>query len=543
MKYSQVIFSVFRFLASISIAILLIGSMTVAYIMGWTLFPVGIATVGLYGVIIVAYMFVQLFFSCLNIFWLVPRMESKYQQLQQLQKSDPTVGVQVVGWKEEETLFRNCLVSIKNLGYSKIKRIVVVVDGNDSKEDESMATVFSQVFPSGLIVRLNQLPDKVSNFDFSSYLTDTNPICIMQPHAGKRHAMYSASKLLIQDNCEWLFLTDSDTVLAQDCINQLVKLTADDKVGAVTGFVDIFNLENWLSYLTSLRYWFAFHLERSAQSFWGTVTCVSGPLGLYRSRDVALVIDKWVKQKFLGKECTYGDDRHLTNVVLGLGQKIYFTPRATCKTETPTNLLRWIAQQTRWSKSFYREILYNVSSFHKHSPWLATELLLQGFYPFFLIATLLWYVSIANLTLMILVPTIAVILGLVRISFAIALTREIKFLWYSWYTFLYMLFLLPCKLWAVLTLWDNDWGTSSRSVVVNRLSRAIHALVWAVCLTSAYVGVSIWVAVDKHESVELATGIAALIVAGWLSFLFLSWLVIVIKHRGKLYQGNNDSQV
>jgi hyaluronan synthase len=529
--------SVLRFLASISIAILLIGSMTVAYIMGWTLFPIGIAQVGLYGVIIVCYMLVQLLFSCLNMFWLVPGMEKQYQGLN---KSDPSVGVQVVGWKEEESLFRNCLVSVKGLTYSNIKRIVVVVDGKDSKEDETMSTVFQQIFPNGITIRLNQLPDTIPNYDFTNYLTNNSPICIMQPHAGKRHAMYTSCKLLIQDKCDWLFLTDSDTVLAPDCINQMIKLTADDKVGAVTGFVDIFNLENWLSYLTSLRYWFAFHLERSAQSFWGTVTCVSGPLGLYRARDVALVLDKWVKQKFLGKECTYGDDRHLTNVVLGLGQKIYFTPKATCKTETPTNLLRWIAQQTRWSKSFYREILYNVSSFHKHSPWLATELLLQGFYPFFLMATLLWYVSIANLTLMILVPTIAVILGLVRISFAIALTRQFKFIWYSWYTFLYMLFLLPCKLFAVLTLWDNDWGTSSRSVVVNRLSRAIHALVWAVGITCAYVGVSIWVAVDEHQSVQLATAIAALIVAGWLLLLFLGWLFILVRYRNNLYTPENN---
>lgn len=532
--------NVLRFLASISIAILLIGSMTVAYIMGWTLFPVGIATVGLYGVIIVAYMFVQLFFSILNIFWLVPKMEREYQSLK---KPDPSVGVQVVGYKEEESLFRNCLISIKGLSYSNIKRVVVVVDGNDSKEDESMNSVFRQIFPNGITIRLNQLPDSIANYDFTNYLTTNSPICIMQPHAGKRHAMYSASKLLIQDKCDWLFLTDSDTVLAPDCIDQMIKLTANDKVGAVTGFVDIFNLENWLSYLTSLRYWFAFHLERSAQSFWGTVTCVSGPLGLYRSRDVALVLDDWVHQKFLGKECTYGDDRHLTNVVLGLGQKIYFTPKATCKTETPTNLLRWIAQQTRWSKSFYREILYNIPSFHKHSPWLATELFLQGFYPFFLIATLLWYVSIANLTLMILVPTIAVILGLVRISFAIALTRQYKFIWYSWYTFLYMLFLLPCKLFAVVTLWDNDWGTSSRSVVVNRLSRAIHALVWAFCLTGSYVGVSIWVAVDEHQSVQLATAIAALIVAGWLLLLLIGWLFIIIKYRDNLYKPENNNPV
>lgn len=508
--------------ASFVISVGLIGAMIVAYILGWRLFPVGIATVGLYGVIILAYMILQLVLSALNRFWLVPRMIKKYQQTVALQSS---VGVQVVGYREDPKLFQGCLESVKKLCYSNIKRIVVVIDG-DQEEDYEMQKVFQNVFPEGVTVRLSSKPSESPNLDISNHLPAGNTaLCVLQPHGGKRQAMYTALKLLISDGCDWLLLTDSDTVLNRDCVTHLSQMTADSNVGAVTGFVDIYNIDNWLARLTSLRYWFAFNLERSAQSFWGTVTCVSGPLGLYRSTDVKQVLDKWVNQRFLGKECTYGDDRHLTNVVLGLGQKIYYTHRAKCKTETPTNLLRWIAQQTRWSKSFYREILYNISSFHKHSPWLAAELLLQGLYPFFLIATLLWYVSIANLTLMILVPTIAVILGIVRIFYAFALTRKIKFFWYSWYTFLYMLFLLPCKLWAVLTLWDNDWGTSSRSVVVNRLSRAIHSLVWAFCLLGAYIGVSIWVAVDEKQDVPLATGIAAAIVAFWLSLLLVIYFL------------------
>ncbi len=53
-------------------------------------------------------------------------------------------------------------------------------------------------------------------------------------------------------------------------------------LGAVTGNVEIWNLENMISYSSALRYWFAFNVERAADSFFGVVNCISGPLGLYR---------------------------------------------------------------------------------------------------------------------------------------------------------------------------------------------------------------------------------------------------------------------
>jgi hypothetical protein len=48
------------------------------------------------------------------------------------------------------------------------------------------------------------------------------------------------------------------------------------------------------------------------------------------------------------------------------------------------------------------------------------------------------------------------------------------------YVFLYIFFLIPSKLWAFVTVWNTEWGTSSRFARYSNIFRAIHALIWAV---------------------------------------------------------------
>jgi hyaluronan synthase len=39
------------------------------------------------------------------------------------------------------------------------------------------------------------------------------PVCILQPHQGKRHAMYTGFAVFIEINVEAMIVTDSDTFL------------------------------------------------------------------------------------------------------------------------------------------------------------------------------------------------------------------------------------------------------------------------------------------------------------------------------------------
>ncbi|MBV94919.1 Hyaluronan synthase 1, partial [Eschrichtius robustus] len=114
---------------------------------------------------------------------------------------------------------------------------------------------------------------------------------------------------------------DSDTRLDPVALLELVQvLDEDPRVGAVGGDVRILNpLDSWVSFLSSLRYWVAFNVERACQSYFHCVSCISGPLGLYRNNLLQQFLEAWYNQKFLGTHCTFGDDRHLTNRMLSMG--------------------------------------------------------------------------------------------------------------------------------------------------------------------------------------------------------------------------------
>ncbi|MGH0118100.1 UNVERIFIED_CONTAM: hypothetical protein FKN15_043600 [Acipenser sinensis] len=75
---------------------------------------------------------------------------------------------------------------------------------------------------------------------------------------------------------------DSDTVLDPACTMELLKIIEQDpKVGGAGGDVQILNkYDSWISFLSSVRYWMAFNVERACQSYFGCVQCISGPLGI-----------------------------------------------------------------------------------------------------------------------------------------------------------------------------------------------------------------------------------------------------------------------
>ena len=76
-------------------------------------------------------------------------------------------------------------------------------------------------------------------------------------------------------------MCDSDTKLDTLATLELCKvLESDPSYGAVGGDVMILNLkESYISFMSSLRYWMAFNIERACQSFFNCVSCISGPLG------------------------------------------------------------------------------------------------------------------------------------------------------------------------------------------------------------------------------------------------------------------------
>uniref|UniRef100_A0A673XNT5 Hyaluronan synthase 1 n=1 Tax=Salmo trutta TaxID=8032 RepID=A0A673XNT5_SALTR len=476
-------------------ALVVLGVMVWAYVQGFQLAtsPYGIISFGFYGVLLGLHILVQSFFAFVE----HRRMRARSKAC----TFTKTIGLTISAYQEDPEYLRECLNSIRALKYPPVLlRVIMVVDGN-SGDDLYMLEMFREVFadrdPGCYVWRNNYHTWDPTQTQDASYGLGEDPqrrevedlinsrrcVCIMQKWGGKREVMYTAFKALGL-SVDYIQVCDSDTKLDPLATVELCKvLESNQKYGAVGGDVMILNLkESYISFMSSLRYWMAFNIERSCQSFFNCVSCISGPLGLYRNDLLQQFLESWYNQKFLGTHCTFGDDRHLTNRMLSMGYATKYTARSKCYTETPGQFLRWLNQQTRWTKSYFREWLYNAMWWHKHHLWMTYESIVSGVFPFFVTATIIQLFWTRTLWDILWVLCCIQLIGLIKAAYACILRRDLVMVFMSLYSALYMTSLLPAKYFAIITMNKSSWGTSGRRKMVGNYIPLLPLSVWAAIL-------------------------------------------------------------
>jgi hyaluronan synthase len=345
----------------------------------------------------------------------------------------PLVSLVVTVYNEDLSVLHRCLRSIDSQDYPRLEAFVI--DDRSSNRGDLMDVL--EEFASGR---------------FRVMLPDEN--------RGKREAQRS---VLDEISGEIIVTTDSDTILPRDAVSRIVRRFTDPTIGAVTGDVRVTNKrDNLLTRLISYRYWSAFHQERAAQSYFNVVMCCSGPFAAYRRVVVDRIKDDYVRQVFLGQLCTFGDDRHLTNLILREGYRVVFDNRAVVFTQVPTTLPKYIRQQVRWNKSFYREMLWTLKFAHRRHPYLGVDLFLQAVLPFMLMVALVAtayqaiFVDISHVWKYV---AMLVAIALVRAGYGLVRTRDPGFLLFVVYGFLHVFVLIPTRLYALVTMKRTHWGT------------------------------------------------------------------------------------
>ncbi len=453
---SSTIKNIFIFICSI---ILLIPAI-VGYIMQLKIKLYINIALSLYGINSIIFLTIQIISSFKN-----SKLNKKKVNNRPENWKETVAGLIVVGYREEKYLLKKCLESIKHSKYENIKRTIFIIDGNE-EEDLYMANIYKEVFPNNKIITVDFLIsdyiNKNKTIDYSIF--GTEDICILQPHGGKREGLYSGFKLLMQDSdIEVIMTTDSDTILDPMAITELAFASIGDHIGAVAGQILIWNTsKSLLTHIISYRYWFSFNLERSCESYWQTVLCIAGPMGCYKVHVLKEILDEWFNQKFLGQNCTFGDDRHLTNRILKAGKKVIYTEYAIGYTDTPPEYGRYYKQQTRWSKSYFREYLFNLQSLHLHSFWMAYELTYQVIYFFLLMywsTYILYFGSIQQQSIALL---ITLIMSILKSLYGVFKTKNKNYIFFFLYSYVYYLIIIPSKIHALLTLWDMEWGTRGK---------------------------------------------------------------------------------
>jgi hyaluronan synthase len=348
---------------------------------------------------------------------------------------EPRVAIVVPAFNEGEAVLRT-IDACLSLEYPRDKLEVVVID--DGSEDDTWEHMQAGARRHG----------------------EENVRCIaLGSNQGKRAAMAAGIRAT---TAEILLFVDSDSMPAANAVRLLVQAFADPRVGAVSGITHVRNATtNALTRMQAARYYVSFQLLKTAESVIGAVSCCPGCFAAYRREAILPLLPGWEHQRFLGVECTYGDDRALTNRVLKSGWRAVYDARAEAWTDAPETYRKFFRQQLRWKKSWSREGPILLSHVWRTRPLAFPSVLvatLAGLAsPVVLIYNLLVHPAVTGF-----VPVLYVVaLYLVAMAYGLLHRSQRKdgnWVWAIVGTFFYVGFSAQL-LWALLRLRDGSWGT------------------------------------------------------------------------------------
>ncbi|OKO73154.1 MULTISPECIES: chitooligosaccharide synthase NodC [unclassified Bradyrhizobium] len=367
----------------------------------------------------------------------------------------PSVDVIVPCFNEEPHTLAACLSSIAAQDYAGKLRVYVIDDGSANR---ALLEPVHRIF--------------ASDPRFSFILLDKN--------VGKRKAQITAIR---RSSGELVLNVDSDTMIAADVVTKLSLKMKFPKIGAAMGQLIASNRsDTWLTRLIDMEYWLACNEERAAQARFGAVMCCCGPCAMYRRSALLLLLNQYESQFFRGKLSDFGEDRHLTILMLKAGFRTEYVPDAIAATVVPDRLGPYLRQQLRWARSTFRDTFLGLRLLRELDGYLTLDVIGQNIGPlllalssltalaqFAVTATMPWWtvVTIASMTM-------------VRCGVAAFRARQLRFIGFSLHTPINIVLLLPVKAYALCTLSNSDWlsrkvtsvpsGDEKQAVIQSRAS-------------------------------------------------------------------------
>ncbi|KAH0536055.1 hypothetical protein FGG08_007036 [Glutinoglossum americanum] len=167
---------------------------------------------------------------------------------------------------------------------------------------------------------------------------------------------------------EYLLMVDADTRVSEDSLNRLVACcTRDSKVAGICGETVLGNEErSWWTMIQVYEYYTSYHLTKTFESVFGSVTCLPGCFCMYRLRTAdkgrpLIISDKILSEYSDGDVDTLhkknllslGEDRYLTTLMMKHfpHMSYKFTALARASTTGPERLSILLSQRRRWINS------------------------------------------------------------------------------------------------------------------------------------------------------------------------------------------------
>ena len=275
----------------------------------------------------------------------------------------PSVSL-MVAVKDEAATIESCITSMVASAYGDLE-VIVVDDGSTDGTTQILRDLNERLGFTLIVLERNQ---------------------------GKKNALTVAAARASGDI---LAFTDSDCVLAADALARCVRaLVRHPELGAVSGHARALNAhKNPLTRMQDVWYEGQFRVMKAAEATFGSVTCVSGPLAVFRREAIYNYLPAWANDKFLGGDFKFATDRQLTGYVLGqrwLGQKlkaanrdsefvtsvdyperlwrVNYVSSAKVWTNVPSTMRAFYRQQIRWKKSFIRNLFFTGRFMWRRGP-------------------------------------------------------------------------------------------------------------------------------------------------------------------------------
>jgi hyaluronan synthase len=265
---------------------------------------------------------------------------------------------------------------------------------------------------------------------------------------------------------ELVVTVDSDSVIARGALLAVTGPFRDPRVGAVAGKVAVHNRkEHLIPRMLHVRFILSFDFLRSAQSVFRTVYCCPGALSAYRTAVVRDLLEEWEGQTFLGAQCTYGEDRALTNLILREGYDTVYQRTALVHTMVPTTYSRLCRMYLRWDRSYIREELRFARIVWRRPPFSRALALYESTitnlrFPIAYSAMALWVVNAINDPASVVRMLVAImVVSTLYVLYYLRSERSWDFVFgilYAYFSFFALTWIFP---YAALTLRARSWLT------------------------------------------------------------------------------------
>lgn len=244
-------------------------------------------------------------------------------------KNQPLVSVIIPAYNEEAVI-ESSIISVINMNYFNLE--VIVVDDGSTDQTSAIARRVAKTHSHKTI--------KV----------------IQKANGGKASALNIGWQ---QSKGEFILCADADSCMDENAILWALPHFENPNVDAVGGFVEVANQNSLLLKFQQLEYFLSLNFTRKALSYFGAVTVIPGPVGIFRRHAIKKV------GGYNADKDIFAEDAELTVRLLANGSQLKGENRMISRTEGPDSIYDLLRQRYRWKRGLYQAFIVSLPNLLK----------------------------------------------------------------------------------------------------------------------------------------------------------------------------------